>query len=95
MAEKYRMRLSGIIQSADKVIANIDAMDSTFHLKERLSIEAPEGIGWSVEVKAFGLVISKRASGRYVSHVVRQWPIDPFRRSSRDTRNDSRMRTGT
>ena len=95
MAEKYRMRLSGIIQSSDKVIANIDAMDSTFHLKERFSIEDLEGMGWTVEVKAFGLVISKRASGRYVSHVVRQWPIDPFGRSSRQTRTDSRMRTGT
>lgn len=86
MAEKYRARLVGV---ADFGNGNqriyIDVLDTTFHVKDRYTIEELKLMGWQVE--RLGKMMVK-VSKENKTHLVRNWPIDPFGRvsdSARDT----------
>lgn len=92
LARKYRLRLSGLIMSLDdpgKVHAVVEIIDDTFHLKESFSLQELRDMGWQIDFKSFGLILSteRSQSGARLQHVVRPWPIDPFGRTSDRTRD--------
>lgn len=87
LANKHKLRLAGVIDGADgMMLASIEVMNSTFHLKERFTVSDLEAMGWKVERTGYGLKIVKAAKGRVVEHVVRGWPVDPFGRVANRTR---------
>lgn len=73
IAQKYRLRLSAAIYDEHDVLfsAYIDAYDATDHLKERFFLADVQSLGWQVEHKQYGLLITKDD----VSHVVRPFPL--------------------
>ncbi len=72
IADKYRLRLGGIVTTETRVIAQIDAFDERLYLKESFSSRELESLGWNIEVKPFGVLLAKDD----LSYVVRSWPID-------------------
>ena len=83
LADKHTVRLSGLIVSENKITGYIDVIDTTFHLKERMTVQEIQSMGWTVDHKEYGLKLSKEK----VTYVARPWPIDPFGRVSNNTRS--------
>jgi zona occludens toxin len=83
IAEKYELEISGIVEGykLDKsgakifeVMALIDAVDDSHHVKERFTVKELTAMGWSVKRTAYGILV---AYDDY-SFVVRQKPRDYF-----------------
>ena len=74
IANQYKLRLSGIIYDASGrlSVAVIDALDSSFHLKERFSLDDIRALGWNINQKVYGLDITKNDR----LYVVRPFPRD-------------------
>lgn len=83
VASRYRVRLSGMIQGKNKLVGNVEVMDSTFHLKDRLSFSQLEDLGWTITVNEYGIDIEKDDK----KYIATAWPIDPFGRVSQRTLN--------
>ncbi|MDI3323922.1 zonular occludens toxin domain-containing protein [Pontibacterium granulatum] len=82
IATKYRLRLAGMAVTHDgRRIIQIQALDTTLHLKELFREYELEALGWEVIVKPYGVLLVKGD----VEHIVRQWPIDPFGQTNRHT----------
>lgn len=79
-AMKYDLRLSAIMdrknpepgQAAFEFV--VDFLDGSYRVKERMSRKDIASLGWAIDRKDFGLVISKDGK----SYVVRPWPLDNF-----------------
>jgi len=82
LISSYRPRISGVIETKDKIYGYVDFLDGSFHVKERLTIDSVIALGWTVERKPFGVIISKDDE----THIVTSWPIDPFGAVSQHTR---------
>ncbi|WP_077528829.1 zonular occludens toxin family protein [Vreelandella utahensis] len=78
MADKYRLRLSGVVESDDKLVGRVQALDGSYRVQEQFRLTAIEALGWSVERTGYGLKVEKTDDQRTVSHVVRPWPVEPF-----------------
>lgn len=75
VAAKYTPRLSGFVSiSGTLVVALIEFLDASFHVKERFTSRELQALGWNVILTGYGVELSKEES----RIVVRQWPVDPF-----------------
>lgn len=79
-AMKYDLRLSAIMDRKDPQPGQaayefvIDFLDPSYRVKERMGRKDVASLGWAIERKDFGLLISKDGK----SYVVRPWPLDNF-----------------
>ena len=74
IASEYKLRLAGYIKTAKGVFYEVQAYDSTMHLKERFTGVELASLGWNVELTDHGLVITKED----YEYLVRSWPIDTY-----------------
>ncbi len=81
MANQYRPRLAGVAYAGDKVIAQVDIHDNSYHVKDSYTLAALEDMGWNYEYRPSGLLLTK-SDRRYL---VRPWPIDKFGKVDRHT----------
>jgi len=73
LIKDYRPRLSAYIQSETKLVGKIEFyMPDGQHRRDVLSFDAIRELGWDIEVKEFGVLISK---GDKV-YPVTPWPFD-------------------
>lgn len=87
IAKQYQLRLSALMYRSDgDFYALIDAMDATYHVKERFTAIDLRALGWDVSLHAYGVKLQK--SG--VVYVVRQWPMDVPGRVNQDVRSTLR-----
>ena len=94
ISQKWRVRLSGMIQSRDRHDVVLEWLDDGLHRRERLSVADLQGLGWSVDVSG---AVAQLKKGKLVV-VATSWPIDAdgaiSERSlelmrNRDARNDA------
>jgi zona occludens toxin len=83
----YKPRLAGLLRGrsrgVEKIIAHIEFLDETHHVKERLDLTQVKSLGWSVTVKPYGLLLTKGKT----DVVVTAWPIDVYGKVSNHTAN--------
>lgn len=75
LAQQYQIRLTALIESerpGRELMGQIELLDSTYHVKERMSVEDVRALGWVVTRTGYGLLLEKQG----VAHVARPWPID-------------------
>jgi zona occludens toxin len=81
----YKPRLAALLRGKrggkEKVLARIEFLDDTHHVKERLDLEQVKALGWRVTLKSYGLLLSKKNT----NVVVTAWPIDVYGRVSNHT----------
>lgn len=72
---KYRPRLSGLIYSGKKMFGKIDFYkDDDAHRRESMTFAALEDMGYSVEVREYGVEVSKGPKFFQVT----AWPFDQY-----------------
>ena len=77
-ATQYQPRLSAIIDREEPLpdkpafFFQIDFLDDSYRLKERMSRADVSSLGWKIERKPYGILITKDDR----SHVIRAWPLD-------------------
>ncbi|WP_137885726.1 zonular occludens toxin domain-containing protein [Pseudomonas sp. 2FE] len=86
-ATKYQLRLGGIIDR-DKPEPGkpafeffLDFLDPAYRIKERMRRVDVASLGWAIERKPFGLVLTKEGK----SYVARAWPLDNFGKVPKET----------
>ncbi len=72
LANRYRPRLAGVVFAGDQVIAQVDILTDSYHVKDRYSLVALVDMGWQYEYRESGLLLTKD-DRRYL---VRPWPLD-------------------
>jgi zona occludens toxin len=81
----YKPRLAGLLRGrskgVEKIIANIEFLDDTNHVKERLDLTQVKSLGWAVTLKPYGLLLTKGKT----DVVVTAWPIDVYGKVSNHT----------
>lgn len=86
-AQKFQPRLSAIVDRKNLEPGKpafdfvIDFLDPAYRVKERMNRADVASLGWSIERKPFGLLLTKDG----VSHVIRPWPLDNFGKAPRET----------
>jgi zona occludens toxin len=85
LSEKYRLRVSGVIQSAEKITAIFEWYDEGLHVKERLTMRAIARRGYDVMVDA-EMQTATLTKGK-VRYVATQFPLE-----SEANVSDSRQR---
>jgi len=86
MATAYSVRLSGLIsseQEGKELLGYVEMLDSSYHVKERFTVQDIQALGWAVSHEVYGLLIVKEG----VRHVARAWPLDLFGRVDQRTAN--------
>jgi zona occludens toxin len=74
LSEKYRLRVSGVIQSAEKITAIFEWYDEGLHVKERLTMRAIARRGYDVMVDA-EMQTATLTKGK-VRYVATQFPLE-------------------
>lgn len=82
MANKYRPRLAGVVHAGGRLFAQVDILNSTYHVQDSYSIQALADMGWSYQYRDSGLILEKE--GR--RYLVRAWPLDRPGRINNDVR---------
>ncbi|MDP2748639.1 zonular occludens toxin domain-containing protein [Pseudomonas sp.] len=86
-AQKFQPRLSAILDRKNLEPGKpafdfvIDFLDPAYRVKERMNRADVASLGWSIERKPYGLLLTKDG----VSHVIRPWPLDNFGKAPRET----------
>lgn len=86
MATAYSVRLSGLIsseQEGKELLGYVEMLDSSYHVKERFTVQDIQALGWAVSHEVYGLLIVKEG----VRHVARAWPLDLYGRVDERTAN--------
>ena len=81
MIANNRPRLTGVIFTKDKLIAQIDILNKSFHVQDSYTVVEIEDMGWTVSYRPSGLYVEKEGK----KHIIRQWPIDKPGRVDRYT----------
>lgn len=84
LASEYSIRSSGIIDSkkpGKELLGEIELLDSSYHLKERMTIAEIRAMGWTVTRTGYGLLLEKEGA----AHVARTWPLDLYGRVDQRT----------
>lgn len=87
MAKRYRLRLSALMEGEGKLLAYVDALDNSYHLKERFTVQDLEALGWTVTRTEYGLDLSRGE----LTHIARPWPLDPFGRVADQVRSQPQI----
>lgn len=72
ISKRYRARVSGFIEDDKKIRANIQFLDSSFHVHEELSLKQIKSLGWDYKRMPYGI---KLIHGE-TTLVVTSWPLD-------------------
>lgn len=87
-ASKYDLRLAAVIERVPYegdtrpwLEFKIDALDSSYRIKESFNRAAVASLGWTVERTEYGIKLSKQD----VVYVVRSWPLDNFGKVPKQT----------
>lgn len=73
LIKDYRPRLSGYVQSVDKLKGSIEFYKSDEqHRREVMSFDSIRELGWNIEVREFGVLLIKGDK----QHPVTAWPFD-------------------
>lgn len=86
-AQKYQPRLSAVLDRQKLEPGKpafdfvIDFLDPAYRVKERMNRADVASLGWSIERKPYGLLLTKEG----VSHVIRPWPLDNFGKAPQQT----------
>ncbi|MCY1278779.1 Zonular occludens toxin (Zot) [compost metagenome] len=86
LAQQHSVRVSALIDSkkpGKELLGYIELLDSSFHVKEKLSVAEIRALGWAVTRTGYGLLLEKDG----VSYVARSWPIDVYGRVDNRTRD--------
>ena len=81
LAEKYRIRLDGYINNDAKSNGLVSFYDDSFHKKEEFQLDELKALGWGLEYREYGLIISKDDT----ILVVRSWPMEVYGKVSNHT----------
>lgn len=84
MAQQYQVRLSAIMDTkkeGKETMGYVEMLDSTYHQKEKFSLDEIRALGWVVERTGYGVLLKKGT----VAYVARSWPIDLYGRVDRST----------
>lgn len=77
-ASKYQLRLTGIMDRLNPQPGKpafefrLDFLDESYRVKERMTRADVASLGWSIERRDYGILISKNG----VEYVARAWPLD-------------------
>ena len=85
LAQQYSVRATGIVDSkkeGKELMGQIELLDSSMHVKERLYIDEIRALGWTVTRTGYGLLLEKQN----VAYVARTWPIDLYGRVDNRTK---------
>jgi len=69
---KGRLRLSGLVYTQDRLVGYVDIVKSSGHIFDRYSIASLSDLGWKVENRDSGLLLSKEKK----TVLVRAWPTE-------------------
>lgn len=83
LQNKYKPRLSGIVVSGDYLAAEIQILDSSFHVKDVFTAEQLVDMGWELKHRPAGLEMHK--SNRVL--LVRPWPVDSWGKVNKGRRS--------
>lgn len=73
LIKDFRPRLAAYIQRGDKLFGKVDFFISDGqHRRDTLTFESIREFGWTVEVREFGILITKGDK----SHAITSWPFD-------------------
>jgi zona occludens toxin len=72
LLDKYRPRLLGYIQNKRKLLAQIEFLDDSFHVHERLNLTQIYDLGWTAQKVSYGIKLTRNDD----HIVVTSWPID-------------------
>jgi len=75
LAQQFSLRATAIIDSTKdgkELLGLVEVLDSTFHVKDRLTVREIRALGWTVTRTGYGLLLEKQS----VAYVARPWPID-------------------
>jgi len=73
ISDKWRVRLSGLIEGRDRTVVLLEWLDDSLHRRERLTGGELMKLGWVVQVEAPGVV--KLSKGE-LTVLATAWPID-------------------
>ncbi len=90
LASSHTPRLSGLIVSGDRVLARVQILNSSKHLKDEFSLPELQDLGWSYEVRESGLSLTKGDK----TYLVRPWPVDSWGRVNQGTLGSLRGANG-
>lgn len=77
ISERYRLRLEAYVVKKDGTkIVRVQAFDDSYHLQEYFTETEIESLGWSVDIKDYGLNLTSSVDDTVI--IVRPWPIDPY-----------------
>lgn len=79
---QYKPRLSGMIFNEKKIVAKIEFVDDSLHVKESLDLVQIAALGWQYVKQPYGLLLVKGKQ----NIVVTSWPLDAQGKVSNDVR---------
>lgn len=71
-----KLRLAGYAEMKGVIRVQVDALDGSNRVKERFTGEAIEAFGWDMQIKPYGLLLTKADQEK----IVRPWPLDIYGR---------------
>jgi len=84
LAQQYQIRASAIMDTKKpgmELMGYVELLDSSYHVKEKFTVQELQALGWKVTRTGYGLLIEKESS----AYVVRPWPIDVYGRVDQRT----------
>lgn len=84
IANSYKLRVGAVVERSEAVPGKrkwdfvLEALDDTYHVRERFGAGDVYALGWDIEKLDYGFKISKAG----VEYVLRPWPIDVYGRVS-------------
>ncbi|GJN48258.1 zonular occludens toxin domain-containing protein [Pseudomonas tohonis] len=84
LAQTHRLRIGAYLERQEDTPGKrkwdfvLEALDGTYHVRERFGAAEVYALGWDIERTAYGFRITKEG----VEHILRSWPIDIFGRVS-------------
>jgi zona occludens toxin len=86
LLDKYKPRLSALIEDDTRMMAHVEFLDSTFHVHEQLNLKQLSALGWDATRTPYGIKLTQLD----YSVAVTEWPLDTFGKVSQHTSNSLR-----
>ena len=83
LANNYRPRLSGLVENEQKIMAYVEFLDDSYHVKEKLELRQLVALGWDYVRVDYGIKLVRGDQ----QLVVTAWPLDSVGKVSSYTRN--------
>ena len=83
LSNNYRPRLSGLVENEHKIMAYVEFLDDSYHVKEKLELKQLVSLGWDYVRVDYGIKLVRGDQ----ELVVTAWPLDSVGKVSNYTRS--------